>query len=55
MNAPVHEFYTIWMKHFGVSCCRVLKSPAHGVVPCPELMSVTAEMLVRFIKDRGIK
>jgi C_GCAxxG_C_C family probable redox protein len=54
MNEPVHEFYNIWMKHFGVSCCRVLKSPAHGVVPCPDIMTITSEMLVRFIKDREL-
>ncbi|MCH4167285.1 MAG: C-GCAxxG-C-C family protein [Megasphaera sp.] len=55
MNAPVHEFYNIWIKHFGVACCRVLKSPAHGVVPCSEIMAVTVEMLVRFVKERGIR
>lgn len=55
MNEPIHEFYDIWIKHFGVACCRVLKSPAHGVVPCSEIITTTVEMLVQFIKDRGIK
>ncbi|WP_301859449.1 C-GCAxxG-C-C family protein [uncultured Megasphaera sp.] len=55
MNGPVHEFYQLWMNRFGSSDCRVLKSPANGgPVSCPELMTVTAEMLAQFIKEKGL-
>lgn len=55
MNSPVREFYQLWIDRFHASCCRVLKSPANGgPVPCPELMTVTSEMLVAFIEEKGL-
>ena len=56
MNQPVHVFYQEWMKHFKASCCRVLKSPANGgPVQCSELMAVTAEMVIHYIEEKGLK
>ena len=55
MNAPVREFYQLWMDRFHASCCRVLKSPANGgPVSCPELMVGTAELLAAFIEEKGL-
>lgn len=56
MNGPVKEFYQLWMQHFKVACCRVLKSPANGgPVSCPELMTVTAAMVIAYIKEKGLQ
>lgn len=56
MNAPVKAFYQQWMSHFHASCCRVLKSPANGgPVSCAELMTVTAEMVIRYIEEKELK
>lgn len=56
MNQPVHVFYQQWMSHFHASCCRVLKSPANGgPVSCAELMTVTAEMVIRYIEEKELK
>ena len=55
MNAPVREFYQRWIDVYHASCCRVLKSPAHGgPVSCPDLMMGTTELLVQFIEDKGL-